>query len=157
MVTLTRASNRDRTFLRTLAGAALLATSLAAAGADEPALNLPDLGGPPVEEAIRRPCNHYNCGTVLSIHHHRGLEPAAGAALDGPGTYVGVGEAQVLDPTDPFSPIASDEAVDKVSELWEILVRMQDGTVQTIQQDYAPFFRVGDEVLVEDNQIQLAP
>jgi hypothetical protein len=44
-----------------------------------------------------------------------------------------------------------------VSELWEIEVHMQDGTVQTIQQDYAPFFEVGDEVLVEDNQIQLAP
>jgi hypothetical protein len=93
----------------------------------------------------------------MSIRHHRGLEPAAGDALDGPGTYVGVGEAQVLDPADPFSPIIGDETAEKVSELWEIEVHMQDGTVQTIQQDYAPFFEVGDEVLVEDNQIQLAP
>jgi hypothetical protein len=152
-----RAPNRDRSFLHTLAAAALLTTSLAAAGAEEPALNLPDLGGAPAEEPIRHPCNHYNCGTILSIRHHRGLEPAAGDALDGPGTYVGVGEAQVLDPADPFSPVIADNAVEKVSDLWEIQVRMQDGTVQTIRQDYAPFFQVGDEVLVEDGQIQLAP
>jgi hypothetical protein len=79
-----------------LAAAALLTLSPAAAGAEDAGLNLPDLGGAPDDDPIRHPCDHYNCGTIVSIRQHRGLEPAAGDALDGPGTYVGVGEAQVL-------------------------------------------------------------
>jgi hypothetical protein len=96
-------------------------------------------------------CNHYNCATILSITRHRGLEDFKPGADNGPGTYFAtdIPEGNVVG-----QPQDTGEVFEKESMLWEITVRMQDGTVQTMQQDSAPGVQVGDSVLIEDNTIR---
>lgn len=96
------------------------------------------------------PCTHYNCGTILSISNHKGLEDFKPGGDNGSGTYFAVdvpmGDAAA-------QPQDEGQVFEKEARLWEITVKMQDGTVQVIQQDYAPGVQVGDTVLVEDNKI----
>ena len=96
------------------------------------------------------PCNHYNCATILSIKKHHGLEDFTPGADNGPGTYFATDSPEgnaVAQPQD------SGEVFEKESMLWDITVQMQDGTVQTMQQDNAPGVQVGDSVLIEGNTI----
>ena len=100
----------------------------------------------PGATAPSRPCNLDNCGVIMAITHHKGAEKlppgqALGAA-DGPGVYVG-GE------------VGGEYVVTKITQLWEIRVRMHTGKIRVIQQDYQPFLQVGDAVLVDGNNLQL--
>jgi len=110
---------------------------------------------PPPTDAATAPasltCNHYNCATVLKITRHRGLEDFTPGGDNGPGTYFAT---DVPEGDAVGQPQDSGIVDEKESMLWEITVRMQDGTEQTMQQDSAPGVQVGDSVLIEGNTIQ---
>ena len=93
-----------------------------------------------------RPCNLDTCGVILAITHHRGAEKLQpGQALDaaeGPGLYTG-------------SETGGEIVVKKITELWEIQIRMHTGKIRVIQQDFEPFLQVGDPVLVDGNTLKL--
>ena len=96
------------------------------------------------------PCNHYNCATILSIKKHHGLEDFTPGVDNGPGTYFAT---DIPEGNAVAQPQDSGEVFEKESTLWDITVQMQDGTVQTMQQDNAPGVQVGDSVLIEGNTI----
>ncbi len=117
-------------------------------------------------------CDMSNCGTILTIRHRFGLESVT--SEDGPGVYLGteVGTSLGYDgylpdpmyPVDPLDPydddydpmLTEESSLQKESELWDIDVQMQDGTTQTIEQDFQPLLRPGARVLVEGNSVRLA-
>jgi hypothetical protein len=99
-------------------------------------------------------CYMVACATVLTIRHEQDWEPAPPAS--GPGFYVGEADIQTLDPDDPTSPIVDEEDTEvKASELWDIEVSMQDGSVRHFEQDFPPLFHAGDRVVVEGEQLRL--
>ena len=108
---------------------------------------------PPATDAATasRACNHYNCATILKITNHQGLEDFKPGEDNGPGTYFAT---EVPEGNAVGQPQDTGAVFEKESKLWEITVRMQDGTVQTMQQDYLPGVQVGDSVLIEGNTIQ---
>ncbi|MGH8701097.1 MAG: hypothetical protein ACREVR_07950 [Burkholderiales bacterium] len=93
-----------------------------------------------------RPCKLDNCGVIVAITHQRGAEKLPpGQALgpaDGSGLYSG-------------GLFGEEVVVTKITELWEIRVKMHTGKIHVIQQDYQPFLQVGDPVLVDGNNLQL--
>lgn len=93
-----------------------------------------------------RPCNLDNCGVIAAITHHKGAEKLSpGQALgpaEGSGEYIG-------------SNVGGEYVVTKITELWEIRVKMHNGKIHVIQQAFQPFFLVGDPVLVDGNNLQL--
>ena len=101
------------------------------------------------------PCTLANCGTVVTIRHHLGVEQVTSA--DGPGVYIGEQRYENLYPEPPLAaPIPDGGTLEKETQLWDIEVRMQDGSVRTVQQDFEPLFAVGARVLLDGDQIQLA-
>ena len=108
---------------------------------------------PPATDAATAspPCNHYNCATILKITNHQGLEDFKPGGDNGPGTYFAT---DVPEGNAVGQPQDMGAVFEKEAKLWEITVRMQDGTVQTMQQDYLPGVQVGDSVLIEGNTIQ---
>jgi len=101
------------------------------------------------------PCTSSNCGTVVTIHHHLGVEQVS--SEDGPGIYIGERRYQSLYPVPPLAPpIPDGSTLEKETQLWDIEVRMQDGSIRTVQQDFEPLFSVGARVLLDGDEIQLA-
>lgn len=93
-----------------------------------------------------RPCDLDNCGVIVAITHHKGKErlppgQAPGAA-EGPGVYY-------------ISEVGLETTVTRITELWEIRVRMRSGNFRVFQQDFQPFLEVGNPVLVDGNNLQL--
>ncbi|HZP92880.1 MAG TPA: hypothetical protein VFB20_08370 [Burkholderiales bacterium] len=130
-----------------------------------------------------RRCFGPDCGIVVSISSHRGLEPAPDAA----GAYFGGAIDYGFDPFGPFDPgepmdpaypvspldpdwgtpdlppfggemypplISGGVILQKHTRLWDIEVRMPDGSSRMIEQDFPPLFRIGDQVKVEGDQIR---
>jgi hypothetical protein len=59
-------------------------------------------------------------------------------------------------PYDPHVPpiMQPSAVVQKHKDVWVIEVRLRDGTVQSIEQNYPVLFQVGDWVLVEGDHIR---
>lgn len=54
-----------------------------------------------------------------------------------------------------YPPLISGEVfLHKRARLWDIEVRMPDGSSRTIEQDFPPLFRIGDWVKVEGDQLR---
>jgi hypothetical protein len=132
---------------------ALMLAPLAAAG--EPATNpaveiIGEASGPPPPAV----CEGKGCATVVSIQH-QGKEWVPVASVDGPGTYVGAEEGiTVGTATAPL--IVGEAALDKDESIWTITVRLQNGVLETIPQNFPPLFKRGDWVFVEGNSIRFA-
>jgi hypothetical protein len=95
-------------------------------------------------------CQLYDCATVLSISKHHGTEDFQPGQGNGPGIYFAT---DIPEGDAVGQPQDRGEVFEEESILWEITVRMEDGTVQTMQQDYAPGVQVGDTVLVDGNTV----
>jgi hypothetical protein len=108
-----------------------------------------------------QPCAMPNCAIVIAIRHHLGVEPVA--SEDGPGVYFQQEVDTDLDPTPPLElplapqitpPLVQSTTLEKETQLWQIELRMQDGSVQTVQQDFEPLFPVGTQVVVDGDQVR---
>ena len=100
------------------------------------------------------PCTMASCATVIAIRHHLGVETVR--SEHGPGVYFQEEVDQNLYPAPPLAaPIDEGSRLEKETELWDIELQMQDGTVQTVQQDFSPLFSVGARVVVDGGQVQL--
>ena len=107
----------------------------------------------PGAASVRRgPCELENCGVVLSIANHQGAE-SVDQDDGGPGLYMPQGMYSAETAGQPA--VVDAYGVQKIVTLWDVAVRMRDGTVQVIEQRNQPLFQVGDPVLVNGNSIQL--
>jgi hypothetical protein len=102
-------------------------------------------GSTPDAPPPSRPCDFDNCGVIVAITHHKGQERLSpGQARDaGSGVYFG-------------SEVGGEVVVTRITELWEIRVRMRTGKFQVIRQDFEPFLQVGDPVVVEGSKLRLS-
>ena len=133
------------------AGAAAIPS--AAAGASKPEL-LGEMSDstPGAARVAKGPCNLANCGVVLGIANHQAAESLY-QDDGGPGTYLpqGVNSAETA-----AQPAVSDATgVQKIITVWDIAVRMHDGTVRQFQQRSQPLLQIGDTVFVNTDGVQL--
>jgi len=107
----------------------------------------------------------YECGTVESIREIEkpgqagGVGAVAGGVLGGLlGNQVGNGRGRdVMTVVGAVGGAVAGHQVEKnvkKARTYEILVRFEDGTTQTIAQETAPAWRTGDKVRVVNNQLQ---
>jgi hypothetical protein len=122
-----------------------------AAGGDGKTLELLDESHGPVPSLV---CSMPSCGTVISIQHHLGVEPVT--SEDGSGVYFQQEVKEDLYPAPPLAPpIVDDSTLEKETQLWDIEVQMQDGTIQTVQQDFEPLFSIGATVVVDGDHVRV--
>ena len=133
----------------------MVALMLPLANAAEPPVN------PPIEiigESSGTPpppmCEGRGCATVLSIQY-QGKEWVPVAGEDGPGTYIGAAEGITVG-TATAPVFIGEAALDKDERIWTITVRLQNGVIETIPQNFPPLFKRGDWVFVEGNAIRFA-
>ena len=96
--------------------------------------------------APSRPCNLDHCGVIVAITHHRGKVRLP------PGQVPGPSDTPVVYYT---SEVGLETTVTEITEIWEIRVRMRDGKIRAIRQDYQPFLQVGNPVVVEGSNLRL--
>ena len=125
----------------------------AAAGASKPEL-LGEMSDstPGAARVAKGPCNLANCGVVLGIANHQAAESLY-QDDGGPGTYLpqGMNSAETA-----AQPAVSDATgVQKIITVWDIAVRMHDGTVRQFQQRSQPLLQIGDTVFVNTDGVQL--
>ncbi len=107
---------------------------------------------PGAANITRGPCDLENCGVVLSIGTHQAAESVD--QDDGePGLYMPQGMYSAETAGQPA--VVDAYGVQNIVQVWDVAVQMRNGTVQVIQQNSLPLFRVGDAVLVNDNNILL--
>jgi len=94
------------------------------------------------------------CATVLASWHRLGFETVK--SEDGSGVYFEQQVGDDLYPAPPLAPLMFDDpTLEKQTELWKIELQMQDGTTQTIQQDFEPLFSIGATVVVDGDHVRL--
>ena len=107
----------------------------------------------PGAASVRKgPCELESCGVVLSIATHQAAE-SVNQDDGGPGLYMPQGMYSAETAGQPA--VVDATGVQKIVTLWDVAVRMRDGTVQVIEQRNQPLFQVGDPVLVNGDSIQL--
>jgi hypothetical protein len=122
-----------------------------AADGDGKTLELLDESHGPIPSLV---CSIPTCGTVISIQHHLGVEPVN--SEDGSGVYFQQEVKEDLYPAPPLAPpIVDDTSLEKDTMLWDIEVQMQDGTIQTVQQDFEPLFSIGATVVVDGDRVRV--
>jgi hypothetical protein len=99
-------------------------------------------------------CRGQGCARVLSIRY-QGKEWVPVAAEDGPGTYMGAAEGITVG-TASAPVFIGEAALDKDEMIWTVTVRLQNGVIETIAQNFPPLFQRGDWVFVEGNAIRFA-
>lgn len=125
----------------------------AAVGASKPEL-LGEMSDstPGAARIAKRPCNLDNCGVVLGIANHQAAE-----SLDqddgGPGLYLPQGMNNAETAAQPA--VVDATGVQKIVTVWDIAVRMRDGTVRQFQQRSQPLLQIGDTVFVSADSVQL--
>ena len=133
--------------------AAAAAIPSAAAGASKPEL-LGEMSDstPGAARIAKRPCDVDSCGVVLGIANHQAAE-----SLDqddgGPGLYLPQGMNSAETASQPA--VADATGVQKIVTVWDIAVRMHDGTVRQFQQRSQPLLQIGDTVFVNADGVQL--
>jgi hypothetical protein len=133
------------------AAAAAIPPSAAAASKPELLGEMSD-SSPGAARVAKGPCNLANCGVVLGIANHQAAESLY-QDDGGPGTYLpqGVDSAETA-----AQPAVSDATgVQKIVTVWDIAVRMHDGTVRQVQQRSQPLLQIGDTVFVNADGVQL--
>jgi len=96
------------------------------------------------------PCNLDTCAVVLGIATSEAAESLA-QDNGGPGVYVPEGAYSAE--TAGIPGVRDAYGVEKLVPVWDVTVRLRNGTVQTIQQRTSPAFKIGDPVLVNGNSI----
>ncbi len=165
-----------RPSVRQLAGATsafVMAAAVQAAGTIEVIGTSAGLPPPPPPVAV---CAAPDCATVVSVVS-LGRQWEQVKRMDSTGVYM----AQSTGWADPSSPLsdladsglmagspafsAQDEALAPMeresgmvrrASLWHTVVRFDDGTTRTLQQDFPPLFQAGTRVRVAGNRLQLA-
>jgi hypothetical protein len=107
---------------------------------------------PGAANITRGPCDLETCGVVLAIGNHQAAE-SVDQDDGGPGLYMPQGMYSAETAGQP--EVVDSYGVQKIVQLWDVSVQMRDGTVQVIHQRSEPLFRVGDSVLVNENNILL--
>jgi len=127
----------SRALIAAFAGAAL--TEAACADDAAPATQR-RLLGEVTDGAVQHPCVLPNCATILAVHHRESWEAS------------GPLSRRAISRLPPVTQPSFN--VQQRKEVWIIEVRKRDGTVQAFLQNYPALFQVGDEVLVEGDQIR---
>ncbi len=114
-------------------------------------------------EPVKAPC--YECGTIESIREIEKPGQASGAGAVAGGLLGGllghqVGNGRGRDVMAVVGAVGGAVAGNQVeknvkkAKTYEIMVRFEDGTTQTIPQETAPAWRTGDKVRVVNGQLQ---
>jgi hypothetical protein len=93
---------------------------------------------------VALPAGNLTTAAIVAITHHKGkrsCRPGRLGAAEGPRYYT--------------SEVGLETIVTKITEIWEIQVKMRTGKIHVIQQDFQPLLQVGDPVLVDRNSLQL--
>jgi hypothetical protein len=107
---------------------------------------------PGAAQIAKRPCNLDNCGVVLGIANHQAAESLY-QDDGGPGLYVPQGMNSAETAAQPA--VVDATGVQKIVTVWDIAVRMRDGTVRQFQQRSQPLLQIGDTVFVNGDGVQL--
>jgi len=100
----------------------------------------------------KRPCDLDNCGVVLGIANHQAAESLY-QDDGGPGLYLPQGMNSTETAAQPA--VVDATGVQKIVTVWDIAVRMRDGTVRQFQQRSQPLLQIGDTVFINANGVQL--
>jgi len=103
-------------------------------------------------QTAKRPCNLDNCGVVLGIANHQAAESLF-EDDGGPGLYVPQGMNSAETAAQPA--VADATGVQKIITVWDIAVRMRDGSVRQFQQRSQPLLQIGDTVFINAGSVQL--
>jgi len=107
---------------------------------------------PGAAQVAKRPCNLDNCGVVLGIANHQAAESLF-QDDGGPGLYLPQGMNNAETAAQPA--VADATGVQKVITVWDIAVRMRNGTVRQFQQRSQPLLQIGDTVFINADGVQL--
>ena len=107
---------------------------------------------PGAAKISKRPCDLDNCGVVLGIANHQAAESLY-QDDGGPGLYLPQGTNSAE--TAAQLAVVDATGVQKIVTVWDIAVRMRDGTVRQFQQRSQPLLQIGDTVFINANGVQL--
>src|SRR5262245_790137 len=107
---------------------------------------------PGAAQMTKRPCTLDNCGVVLGIANHQAAESLS-QDDGGPGLYLPQGMNNAETAAQPA--VVDATGVQKIVTVWDIAVRMRDGTVRQFQQRSQPLLQIGDTVFVNGDGVQL--
>ncbi len=98
-------------------------------------------------------CPVANCGTVISIALVEGnADVQPGGAVAPPDEYDNSNPYQAFDWVNLYGYDLWDPG-----PVWQIGVRLTNGAVQIVQQNYKPYLKIGDTVVVEGNSVRIWP
>ncbi|MGH8618554.1 MAG: hypothetical protein ACREUW_12760 [Burkholderiales bacterium] len=121
-------------------------------------------------------CSTPDCATVVSVIG-LGKQWKQVKRMDGSGVYMGEAPDLYGDPTplsnmadsglmtgspiysaqdEALAPMAGEYGLVRDENLWHIVVRFDDGTTRTLEQNYPPLFQAGARVRVDGRRLQLA-
>ena len=107
---------------------------------------------PGAARGAKRPCNFDSCGVVLGIANHQAAESLS-QDDGGSGVYVPQGMDNAQTASQPA--VVDATGVQKIVTVWDIAVRMRDGTVRQFQQRSQPLLQIGDTVFINSGGVQL--
>ena len=107
---------------------------------------------PGAAQTPKRPCNLDTCGVVLGIANHQAAESLS-QDDGGTGLYLPQGMNSAETAAQPA--VVDATGVQKIVTVWDIAVRMRDGTVRQFQQRSQPLLQIGDTVFVNADGVQL--
>jgi hypothetical protein len=159
---------------RQLLVAFALAASITAQAADQIEVIGTSAGLPPPPPPITV-CTAPNCATVLSVISlgrqwkqvkrldGSGVYMAEGSWMDQPSALSNLADTGLMTGSPAFSaqdealaPMEGESGMVRQENLWHIVVRFDDGTTQTLEQNYPPLFQAGARVRVDGGRLQLA-